>query len=106
MALSVSCFSKAAVQKERQYQEGKCSGGPEPWIEILPLWRPQPRPAQELGFFPELLGLEPGTSGNREGEGFCIQVGDLQLWGGAEDAVCQLPWAEWGDPVHSGGLSV
>lgn len=25
------------MQKERQYQEGKCSGGPEPWIEILPL---------------------------------------------------------------------
>ena len=25
------------MQKERQYQEGKGSGGPEPWIEILPL---------------------------------------------------------------------
>lgn len=24
VALSVSCFSKAAVQKERQYQEGTC----------------------------------------------------------------------------------
>lgn len=68
MALSVSCFSKAAVQKERQYQEGKCSGGPEPWTEILPLWRTQPRPGRSWDAFLSCWGwsLEPQVTEKEE----------------------------------------